>query len=525
MTRAQPAASEAPYAVRRYRPADRPGFLSLYEDVWGRPKGEAWFKWRFERNPYADGVEMVLAECDGRIVGAEPLLPLRLTDGTERVAAYQPVDWIVHPDHRRRGLFTRMTERLLEAYADRAALFFNFPSEALRPGLEKFDWTEVGPVATRYRVQRPGRAVADTKRPTSRAVSLLARTSVPAVRAGLRVADRLTDLGGQCRRSRAGSPEKLVATVLAGTTAQLRDLADALASEGLGLRRLASQLERRLDPDDPSGEGLGPITDDGTAVMGILNVTPDSFHDGGEYEAFEAAVERAAELIDAGADVIDIGGESTRPGAEPVPVETEIDRVVPVIEALSAEYDVSLSVDTRKAAVADAALEAGADIVNDVSGLADPEMPFVVAEHDAALVLMHSLSVPVDPDRESTYDDVVEDVTAELSEQLLRAERAGIDRERIVVDPGCGFGKSPAESFELIDRLGEFEALGCPVLIGHSRKSMFAAADDADDGRLTPTIAGTAIAADRGADVIRVHDVAENVAAVKAATGRLEPEK
>ena len=218
MTRAQPAASEAPYAVRRYRPADRPGFLSLYEDVWRRPKGEAWFRWRFERNPYADGVEMVLAECDGRIVGAEPLLPLRLTDRTERVAAYQPVDWIVHPDHRRRGHFTRMTERLLEAYADRPALFFNFPSEALRPGLGKFDWTEVGPVATRYRVQRPGRAVANTKRPTSRAVSLLAPTSVPAVRAGLRVADRLTPAADDaCAERVDGVDADAVRTVYAET--------------------------------------------------------------------------------------------------------------------------------------------------------------------------------------------------------------------------------------------------------------------------------------------------------------------
>ena len=192
MTQAQSAVSEEAYAVRRYRPGDRAGFLSLYEDVWGRSKGEAWFEWRFERNPYADDVEMVLTERDGRLVGAEPLLPLRLTDGTNRVVAYQPVDWMVHPDHRRRGLFTRMTERLLEEYAEEAALLFNFPSEELRPGLEKFDWTEVGPVATRYRIQRPCRAVADTKRPDSRAVSLLARASVPAVRAGLRVADRLS---------------------------------------------------------------------------------------------------------------------------------------------------------------------------------------------------------------------------------------------------------------------------------------------------------------------------------------------
>ncbi|WP_435183646.1 dihydropteroate synthase [Halobellus sp. EA9] len=338
-----------------------------------------------------------------------------------------------------------------------------------------------------------------------------------------RVAEHLAAVGGECRRSRAGSPEKLVATVLAGSTAQLRELAAALDEEGHGLRRVADQLRERLDPTEvPEAAGLGAIADDGTAVMGILNVTPDSFHDGGEYEAFEAAVEQAEAMAEHGVDVIDVGGESTRPGAEPVPVETEIDRVVPVVEAIG-DLGVPISVDTRKAEVADAALEAGADIINDVSGLADPAMPFVVADHDAALVLMHSLSVPVDPDQDPIYDDVVADVVDELLEQVLRAERAGIDSGQIVIDPGCGFGKSPAESHALIDRLGELRGLGCPVLVGHSRKSMYKAADHADDGRLAPTLAGTALAADRGADVVRVHDVRENLAAVAAAEGRLAP--
>jgi len=339
-----------------------------------------------------------------------------------------------------------------------------------------------------------------------------------------RVADHLSSVGGRCYRSDAGSPEKLVATVLAGTTAELRELARRLSTAGLGLRRVAAQLEARLDPDDrTAGAELDPITDDGTAVMGILNVTPDSFHDGGRYEAVEAAVDRAEAMLEAGADIIDVGGESTRPGAEPVPADTEIDRVVPVIERV-ADLDAPVSVDTRKAAVADAALDAGADIVNDVSELADPAMPGVVADHDASLILMHSHSVPVDPDSNPVYDDVVDDILDELTEQILRAERAGVDRDRIVVDPGCGFGKTAAESYELIDRAAEFAALGCPVIVGHSRKSMFAGADDAGDDRLTPTIAATAVAADRGADVVRVHDVAENVAAITVATGGLRPD-
>jgi len=318
------------------------------------------------------------------------------------------------------------------------------------------------------------------------------------------------DCGGTCTRSTVGMPEKLVDTTLSGTPRQFRRLTDRLASAGLGLGRLAMQLEDALA--DRSFQP--PFDTDSAAVMGILNVTPDSFYDGGEYNRRDLAISHAEQLIESGADIVDIGGESTRPGAEPVTVETEIDRVVPVIEAVSS-LDTTVSVDTRKAAVADAALDAGADIVNDVSGLSDPEMRFVVADHDASVILMHSLSAPVDPGRTVTYDDVVDDVLRDLTEQVLLAEQAGIDREQVIIDPGCGFGKNAAESFELVDRLHEFHALGCPVLVGHSRKSMFADISDAEADRLPPTLATTALAAERGADAVRVHDVSENNAVLK----------
>ncbi|WP_227356501.1 dihydropteroate synthase [Haladaptatus salinisoli] len=325
-----------------------------------------------------------------------------------------------------------------------------------------------------------------------------------------RVGRRFEAVGGTCVRSDAGAPGKLVETVLSGTVTEFRELADAIQTDGLGLRHLARQFGTALDGPSPDA----PFDAERTAVMGILNVTPDSFHDGGEYDRLDAAVERAERMVAAGADIVDVGGESTRPGAEPVPVGEEVDRVVPVIESISS-LGVPVSVDTRKAAVAEAALDAGADIVNDVSGLSDPEMRFVVADHDASLVLMHSLSAPVDPDRTGPYDDVVEDVLRDLSERILLAERAGVDRERIVVDPGCGFGKDAAESFELVDRLSEFRALGCPVMVGHSRKSMFERVGCRGGERLPPTLAVTALAAERGADVVRVHDVAENAAVVR----------
>ncbi len=344
------------------------------------------------------------------------------------------------------------------------------------------------------------------------------------------VRETLRSLGGACAVSGIEDGEERVDAVLSGTLAQFDRLFAELSDRDAGLEPLVADLREALesgsaspsDGDVRSGSAFPWET--GTAVMGILNVTPDSFHDGGEYDVTADAIARAEEMVAAGADIVDVGGESTRPGADPVAVPEEKARVVPVIEALDG-IDALVSVDTRKSAVAAAALSAGADIVNDVSGLGDPEMRHVVADHDAMLVVMHSLSAPVDPDREVAYDDVVSDVLRELRERVLLAETAGIDRDRIIVDPGFGFGKSAAESLELLGRLEEFQALGCPVLAGHSHKSMFEAVGAGPGDRLEATIAGTAIATEHGADVVRVHDVAENVPAVRAAeeTARSHP--
>jgi len=327
------------------------------------------------------------------------------------------------------------------------------------------------------------------------------------------VKQELLALGGDCAVSAVDHDGELQRAVLMGTLSQFRGLAAALDDQPHGLPRVGAELRRQLGIDVPEPEPRYPWQD-GTAVMGICNVTPDSFHDGGEYDRVGAARERAEAMVQAGVDVLDVGGESTRPGAEPVSAEAERERVVPVIEAF-ADLDALVSVDTRKADVADAALAAGADLVNDVSGLEDPAMRFVAADHDAPLVVMHSIETPVDPDREVRYDDVVRDVIAELRERVLLAEKAGLDREQILVDPGLGFGKSGRESFELLDRLGELRALGCPIMVGHSHKSMFDHAGYAHGERLEPTVAGTALAVERGADVVRVHDVPENLAAVR----------
>jgi dihydropteroate synthase len=329
-----------------------------------------------------------------------------------------------------------------------------------------------------------------------------------------RVRAELLSHGGECAISGLSEQDDTtVDVVLLGTLHQFEQLVTALEAQPFGLASFAADLRHTLALD--GGEQSCSVPwDDSPAIMGILNVTPDSFHDGGEYNRIEDAVERAEAMVESGAAIVDVGGESTRPGAEPVPVEEEIDRVVPVIEQLG-DLDAAISVDTRKAPVAEAALEAGADIINDVSGLEDPEMRFVAAEHDATLVVMHSIDAPVDPDADPTYDDVVEDVIEQLAERVLLAEQAGLDREQILVDPGLGFGKSAAESFELLSRIDELQALGCPIMVGHSHKSMFELTGHEHGHRLPPTIAASTIAAERGADVIRVHDVAENVAATR----------
>jgi dihydropteroate synthase len=335
--------------------------------------------------------------------------------------------------------------------------------------------------------------------------------------------EELLSLGGECAISGLNDQdEENLAVVMMGTMAQFKRLTDKLDGQPYGLATFGRELQETLDIGiEPDRRGYP--WEDGTAVMGILNVTPDSFHDGGEYDAVSDAIDRAEEMVAAGADIIDVGGESTRPGAEAVPVDEECARVVPVIERIS-DLDVHIAIDTRKAEVARAALAAGADILNDVSGLADPEMRLVAADHDVPVVVMHSIDTPVDPERDVPYDDVVEDVIDELTDRILLAEKAGLDRSQIIVDPGLGFGKSAGENFELLGRIEEFAGLGCPVLVGHSHKSMFAAVDRDADERLEPTIAGTAVAVEHGADIVLIHDVAENVAAVDVAEAAANPD-
>jgi dihydropteroate synthase len=248
-------------------------------------------------------------------------------------------------------------------------------------------------------------------------------------------------------------------------------------------------------------------------VMGIVNVTPDSFSDGGEFLAADAAIEHGRVMTAAGADVVDVGGESTRPGAAEVPAAEELARVIPVVLALAAETTVS--VDTSKPDVAEAALDAGAAIVNDVTALADPAMATVCAERGCGVVLMHMLGTPRTMQDDPTYEDVVTEVRDFLEERVETAVAAGIERERIWIDPGIGFGKTVEHNLELIARLDELTELGRPVVLGASRKNFIGRITGREVGdRLGGSIAAAALGVSGGASVVRVHDVAETVQAL-----------
>ncbi len=245
-------------------------------------------------------------------------------------------------------------------------------------------------------------------------------------------------------------------------------------------------------------------------IMGVVNVTPDSFSDGGQFLATDAAVEQAVALADAGADIIDIGGESTRPGADPVSATQEMERVLPVVEAVRRKTNCWISIDTYKASVAAGAIDAGADIVNDVSGLGDDDMASVVADAGCGLVLMHMRKTPKTMQQDIEYGDVVDDIYAFFDDRIDQAVAAGIDDERIIVDPGIGFGKTVDHNYRLVRELNAFSSLDCPLLVGTSRKSFIGAVIDRPaEERVWGTAATVACSIFSGADIVRVHDVAQ----------------
>ena len=251
-------------------------------------------------------------------------------------------------------------------------------------------------------------------------------------------------------------------------------------------------------------------------VMGILNVTPDSFSDGGKFAHFDHALDQVERMIAAGATIIDIGGESTRPGAKDVSENDELERVIPVLKAIKQKFDVVVSIDTSKASVMKAAIESGADIINDVRALQNEGCLAVLANSDVPICLMHMQGLPRTMQNEPTYSNVVDDIILFFEQRINACVDAGIAKERLILDPGFGFGKTLAQNFHLLANLSAFEKLDCPILAGISRKSMIGNLLNRDvEQRLAGSLSTAIVAVQQGAKIIRVHDVEETVDAIK----------
>ncbi|MBN3032473.1 MAG: dihydropteroate synthase [Candidatus Saganbacteria bacterium] len=326
----------------------------------------------------------------------------------------------------------------------------------------------------------------------------------------------MLSFGGEAATAYGSIDHSVAATdvLICGTLKQFRLLTEKLKQHQFGLPALAAEIAAALAAYDraPAPLKVGPLTLDfglRTYIMGILNVTPDSFSDGGRYLAPAAALARAEELSEAGADIIDIGGESTRPGAAPLPAAEELERVIPVIKALARRRGLALSIDTRKAAVARRALEAGAHLVNDVSGLRfDKKMAGVLAQDRVPVCLMHMKGTPKTMQKKPVYNDLLGEIITGLSESIAIANNAGILLEKIIVDPGFGFGKTAAHNLEIAARLRELKVLGRPILLGPSRKSTIGRVLSLPpEERVEGTAACVALAISGGANLVRVHDV------------------
>ncbi len=337
----------------------------------------------------------------------------------------------------------------------------------------------------------------------------------------------MLSLGGEVSLPREvfGYGEAKVPAIISGTLKQYKALIARLKEQPFGLKILASELEEILKPAYDAGErilllgGRQYRLGERTLVMGVVNVTPDSFSDGGRFYQTKDAVEHGLRLVEEGADILDVGGESTRPGSDFIPLEEELRRVMPVVEELVQRAGVPVSIDTTKAEVARRALDAGCAMVNEISAMRlDADMLPLVAERGVPVCLMHMKGLPKDMQVSPLYDDVVGEIAAFLRERAEVAVAGGVDPKNIILDPGIGFGKNLDHNLEILRRLPEFRSLGYPLLLGTSRKSFIGMILDLPvEERLEGTAASVALGVAGGADIVRVHDVREMVRVVRVA--------
>ncbi|MCK4443663.1 MAG: dihydropteroate synthase [Thermoplasmata archaeon] len=310
--------------------------------------------------------------------------------------------------------------------------------------------------------------------------------------------------------------------ILMATMSQYEKLVSKLNIQPFKCKKIAAEIEEVLENFDRRDFVLrfpkGDMPLDRTLVMGVLNVTPDSFSDGGKFFEPDLAIEQGEEMAKQGADIIDVGGESTRPYSDPVSPEEELKRVRPVVEELVQRINIPISIDTRRPSVAREMVELGAQMVNDVSGLRDEEMVSTVADLNVPVVIMHMLGTPKTMQEKPEYEDVMGEICGYLRSQVENAVKGGVQRENIVVDPGIGFGKTVEHNLEIIRRLGELRSLGLPILVGTSRKSFIGKILDLEvtDG-LEGSLAALVSSILNGANIVRVHDVEESIRAVRIA--------
>lgn len=342
-------------------------------------------------------------------------------------------------------------------------------------------------------------------------------------RAAILIKQEMLSKGGEAAVSRDTIyGEGTTDVLLSGTLKQYQLLMPKLKKQPFGLKGLALEIEALLQAIEPANHqvklaGGGQLElGKRTLIMGILNTTPDSFSDGGRYLEPSAAIAHARQMVQEGADIIDIGGASSRPGGEIASAEEEMKRILPVVEKLAGEEDIIISIDTFRAEVARAALEAGAHIINDIGRLQlDPELPEVLAQYQAPVILMHNR---MQFNSELPYQDLIADIITELKASMDQARQAGIDEEQIIIDPGIGFGKTREENLHIVRALKDFRSLGRPVLLGASRKTFIGKTLDLPvEERLEGSLAVVVMAVMNQADIVRVHDVKESVRAARMA--------
>jgi dihydropteroate synthase len=314
--------------------------------------------------------------------------------------------------------------------------------------------------------------------------------------------------------------------IIQGTTSAIESLVDKIKSQPFGLKELSGDLKIFMDrPGIKSKDNQIEIgarkfkPGEKTLVMGVLNVTPDSFYDGGFYFEREKAYKRAEIIINEGADIIDVGGMSTRPGSLPVSIKEETDRIIPVIKHIRKDYDILISADTCRPDVAEKAIEGGANIINDVSGLAmGKDMAGIIAKSGVSLIIMHIKGAPENMQDNPQYDNVMDEIYDFLEDRANEAIESGIKQEKIIVDPGIGFGKTLEHNLEILNKVSEFKMLGYPVIIGASRKSFIGNILDLPvSERLEGSIAAAVYSIINGVDILRVHDVRETIRAAEVA--------